>query len=45
MSVTVPTVDAEPPPSRFWSTMTAMLRFSIASASGCGKRGRKVRMK
>ncbi len=44
MSVIVPTVECDPPPSRFWSTMTAMLRFSIASASGCGYRGRKLRM-
>ena len=44
MSVIVPTVECEPPPSRFWSTITAMLRFSIASASGCGYRGRKPRM-
>ena len=36
MAVIVPTVECEPPPSRFWSTTTAMLRFSIASASGCG---------
>jgi hypothetical protein len=36
MSVIVPTVEVEPPPNRFWSTMTAMLRLSIESASGCG---------
>ncbi len=41
----VPTVECEPPPSRFWSTITAMLIFSMASASGCGYRGRKVRTK
>ena len=44
MSVTVPTVECDPPPSRFWSTITAMVRFSIASASGCGYFGRKLRM-
>ena len=43
MSVIVPTVEWEPPPSRFWSTTTAMLRFSMASASGGGYRGRKLR--
>ena len=32
MSVIVPTVEVEPPPSRFWSTMIAMLSSSIASA-------------
>src|SRR5579884_2183460 len=36
ISVTVPTVECEPPPNLFWSTITAMLMFSIASASGCG---------
>jgi len=36
MSVTVPTVECEAPPRRLWSTMTAMPRCSIASASGCG---------
>jgi hypothetical protein len=43
MSVIVPTVECEPPPSRFWSTITAMLRFSMASASGGGYFGRKLR--
>src|SRR3954471_10403200 len=45
MSVTVPTVECDPPPRRFWSTITARLRFSIASASGGGYFGRKPRMK
>src|SRR3954463_1117532 len=43
MSVIVPTVECDPPPSRFWSTITAILRFSMASASGCGYRGKKFR--
>src|SRR5947209_14643854 len=34
MSVTAPSGECEPPPRRFWSTTSAMLRFSIASASG-----------
>jgi hypothetical protein len=44
MSVTVPTVEWEPPPRRFWSTMTAMFRCSMASAAGGGYFGRKFRM-
>ena len=39
----VPSVECGPPPSRFWSTTTAMLRFSIKSAAGCGYRGMKLR--
>jgi hypothetical protein len=35
MSVMVPTVEREFPPMRFWSTMMAAERFSIASTSGC----------
>src|SRR5690349_16297721 len=34
ISVAVPIVECEPPPIRFWSTTTAILKFSIASASG-----------
>src|SRR5260370_2953996 len=34
MSVIVPIVEWDPPPSRFWSTTIGRLRFSIASASG-----------
>jgi hypothetical protein len=37
MSVIVPMVECDPPPSRFWSTTIAMLRFSIASAFGWAK--------
>ena len=43
MTVIVPIVEWDPPPSRFWSTTTDMLKFSIASASGCGIFGRNVR--
>ena len=43
MSVIVPTVECEPPPSRFWSTTMAAERFSIVSTSGCPYRGRKFR--
>ena len=45
MSVIVPTVEVEPPPSRFWSTMIAMLSSRsrrpqvVDSAAGsCGRR-------
>src|SRR5579872_4367417 len=43
MSVMVPTVECDPPPRCFWSTTIAMLRFSMASASGWAYRGRKLR--
>src|SRR5579872_535840 len=43
MSVIVPTVEWDPPPRCFWSTTIAMLRFSMASASGWAYRGRKLR--
>src|SRR6266498_894569 len=45
ISVTVPTVEREPPPSGFWSTTTAMLRFLISSTCGGEMRGRKLRTK
>jgi hypothetical protein len=34
MSVMVPTVERELPPSRFWSTMIAADRLAIESTSG-----------
>jgi hypothetical protein len=43
MSVTVPSVERLPPPSRFWSTTIAVERFSIRSASGWPSFGRKPR--
>src|SRR6266508_6263806 len=43
MSVTVPTVEWEPPPIRFWSTTMDMLKFSMASASGWEYFGKKFR--
>ena len=43
MSVTVPSVERGPPPRRRWSTITAVERFSIRSASGWPSLGRKPR--
>ena len=43
MSVMVPTVERELPPSRFWSMMIGAVRCSIASTSGCPYCGRKLR--
>ena len=42
MSVTVPTVECEPQPIRFWSTTMDMLRFSMGSTSGWENFGKKV---
>jgi hypothetical protein len=43
MSVTVPSVERGPPPSRRWSTTMAVDRFSIRSASGRPSLGRNPR--
>ncbi len=43
MSVTVPSVERDPPPRRFWSTTIAVDRFSIRSASGWPSLGRNPR--
>src|SRR5688500_616719 len=45
MSVIVPTVERELPPSRFWLTMIAVDRLSMISTLGFSYLGRKLRAK